>query len=375
MRAAFKEGIPTRMDLSESERSRGEDPQGPGQSDGETLRRVSLTDVLENARPLLTREGSMRFLLISSKYLNAGLNPRSLVPILRKGAIDVIIASPILLDVDLGLSGPGGGRRPNRGTDSKGEARGLLLIHDVPMERRIVQYPRHFVSLIITASKFQRVTASATITRNLGRYFKEREKLLKESPGLLSTAYELGIPVYVPDIMASELGNVISGQALDGNRLGHDPALDINEVAGLMLESRDPDSGCVVLSLGGGTPLRFVLRSSRYLQETLGIRELLCQSAFIFTESEDRLLHPDTDSRRRSSKERLTESLSGYAAASEADEAVESLSRMMEALPDRPPRNLEDQREGIWERLRKAHVEATALKNWPPLKMKFPGLG
>lgn len=316
----------------------------------------------------------MRFLLISSKYLNAGLDPRSLVPILRKGAIDVIIASPVLIDVDLGLSGPGGGRRPNRGTDSKGEARGLLLIHDVPMERRIVQYPRHFVSLIITASKFQRVTASATITRNLGRYIKEREKLLNETPGLLSTAYELGIPVYVPDIMASELGNVISGQTLDGNRLGHDPALDINEVAGLILESRDPDTGCLVLSLGGGTPLRFVLRSSKYLQETLGIRELLCQSAFILTESGDRLFHPDAVS-GQGPKERLTESLSGFAAESGADEAVESLSRMVEALPDRPPRSLEDQREGIWERLRKAHVEATALKKWPPLKMKFPGLG
>lgn len=363
------------MDIKDDAQGKlGQAPAGAADESGSTLQHVSMSEALHRAQSHLAGKETLRFLLISSKYLKAGLEPRSFVPMLRKGTIDVIVASPALLDIDLGLSGPDRGRRPQRSSNPKGETRGFVRIHDVAMERRIIHYPRHFVSQIITASKFQKVAASATIARLLGGYIKEREKILDEPPGLLSTAYDVGAPLYIPDVLNSEFGSVIAGEALNGNRLGHDPTLDINEVAGLLLESGQFDDGCLVLSLGGGKPLRFVLRSSRFLQETLGIREPPCHSAFVLTESRDRFLYPDSEARRGAEK-RLKRSLTGFVAESTATEAARALTQATEELPDRPPRILEDQRENIWERLRKAHVEATALKNWPPIKMKFPGKG
>ena len=342
-----------------------------------SLAEVSLDDVPGILSPALSRETVLRFLCISRDVLLGGLDPRSLLPLVTSGAVDVLFISPLLLDLDLGLGHPGPAReRPTARSPKTGnEGRGLLLLRDVTMDRRLLHHPHHYVPMIFTAPPFQKIMPTATVCRLLGLYLKERERILSEPAGLLSAAHDAGAPVYTPYVMSSRIGKIIAGLALDGNRLTPDPALDLNEAAGLVLESRRPGKGCLLISFGGGESLAFVLRAAQHVQETLGIRSAPHEDTTLL------LVDPPDSLPGRSSpvevlkREGYASSYKAYRSVSPAADAVRVVSEAAAAWPRPSPRNLEDERDDIWERLRKAHVEATALKGWTPIKMKFPGRG
>lgn len=372
-------------------RSRDAQSPGPGTESPAETHGAELAEAVESLRPVLTAEGTIRFLLVASKALTSGLEPADLTPLIEQGLADLVIASPSIVDADLGLSGGDGGRRPIR-DPKESEGRGLVLVHDAPLEKRLLLYPRHFLAQIMTAASFQKVTSAATILRLVGHYLKERDRLLDRPSGLLVAAEDAGVPVFVPDLMNSVFGNVVAGQVLAGNRLGQDPGLDLNELASFLLETRRPDVGCLLISLGGGKPLRFTLRAFRYLKDTLGIRDARCQTAFIAGDPDaERFL---TDPFLAGETAESLEGADGSVNAGErsgddaavcvprlqtvpcgAPEAVRTLTRLAGEVGKKEPKRLEDQREEFLERLRRAHVEATTLKHWPPIKVKFPGRG
>ncbi|MBU1699314.1 MAG: deoxyhypusine synthase family protein [Candidatus Eisenbacteria bacterium] len=337
----------------------------------EFLNADGVRDLLQNE---LSRTERLRFLLISRKALIDECAPFDVIPLLKAGVFDAIIASPLLLQLELGLH-PQMSNGDPAPVASIQEARGVLWLHDVAIEKRLLSNPRAVSSYLLSSPPFQHIMPSSALSQKLGRYLKEKERLLKEPESLLSVAYTLGVPILTPYLIASQLGKLLAALALGGNRLTHDPAIDLNEMAGMIHESQQSGAGSLFVSLCGSGPLWFVLRTLQFLDTSLGIKT---DQARILTLLADSCIKRDlkeTPSVQILKEEAPSKIFSAYITNMPSREIMAQLDELASALPERAPRSLENHREDLVERLRKSHMEATTLKRWPPLRMRFPKRG
>jgi deoxyhypusine synthase len=300
-------------------------------------------------------------LLLSRAAYGAGLRPADLIPALSAHAADLVVSSTRLLEVELGLDQPPG---------PKEDRKGLVRLQDVTVERRHLRDPVAFTVALITSTPFQRILASSVLCGLLGRYLGERERLLGEPASLLSTAAGLGVPVFVPYLMASTFGMLLAAQTLDGNRLTHDASLDLNELAAILLAALGDGGSLHVVALGGQGPLWFLLRALRHLREGLGL-DVPTGGLHLF------LCEPRQPPSDRAESLRLLreEGASGLGSVNLVDGPPAKVLEHLAALQRPGPRRLADEREDLVERLRKVHVEATALKMLPRFRLRLPGLG
>jgi deoxyhypusine synthase len=249
---------------------------------------------LREACQLLVRaidEGATVGLSLSGALTPAGLSP-VLVPLLRHGFVDYISSTGANLyhdlHFDLGLPLYRGTADVATGAhDVKLREQGIIRVYDVLFPADVLYKTDEYVHRVMMAPEFKGRMGTGELHWKLGKYaletaHKVAAQVASQSPGaprrhpsLLATAHEFDVPVYSPSPGDSTLGlnfsAIYTAHPDKGPQV--DPAIDVMEMAALVLDAKRQGGRSAVLILGGGAPKNFLLQTEPQLQEILGVSE------------------------------------------------------------------------------------------------------
>ncbi len=205
----------------------------------------------------------------------AGLGVAAIIPLMEAGFIDWICSTGANLyhDAHYGLDLP-----MLQGThdadDVKLKDEGVVRIYDIFFDYDVLLKTDGFFKQMITAPEFQKSMGTAEFHYLAGGYVKAREQALGIGRrSILSTAHDLGVPIYTSSPGDSSIGLNVAAMSLLGNKLVFDPSIDVNETTALVYDAKHSDRRSGVLILGGGSPKNFVLQTEPQIQEVMGLEE------------------------------------------------------------------------------------------------------
>jgi deoxyhypusine synthase len=205
----------------------------------------------------------------------AGLGISCLIPLIQNGFIDWMVSTGANLYHDthfgIGLSMHQGSPHVS---DVTLREEGVVRIYDVFFDYEVLLQTDAFFYQTITAPEFQRPMSTAEFHYQMGRYVREREKILgQKRRSLLSVATEYGVPIYTSSPGDSSIGMNVAAKALQGNGLTFDVSRDVNETAAIVYAAKRAGGKSGVFILGGGSPKNFMLQTEPQIQEVLGLSE------------------------------------------------------------------------------------------------------
>jgi deoxyhypusine synthase len=214
-------------------------------------------------------------LTISGALTPTGLGYAAFVPLVEAGFVDWIVSTGANIYHDmhrsLGFSLYG---IPPQVDDVALRRDSIIRIYDIVFDAEVLFKTDDFVSEVLKADEFQKRMSTAELHWRLGRYVREREKLLKTSyRSLLGAAYEAGVPIYTSSPGDSSLGMGLASLRLQGFEVGFDPELDVNETAAIVYDAKRSSGKSGVLILGGGSPKNFALQTEPQIQEIYKLAE------------------------------------------------------------------------------------------------------
>jgi len=212
---------------------------------------------------------------ISGALTPTGLGYAAFVPLIEAGFIDWIVSTGANLYHDLhrslGFSLYGISPQVD---DVALRRDGIIRIYDIVFDAEVLFKTDDFVSEVLKAPEFQKRMSTAELHARLGRYVREREKLLGGTyRSLLGAAYESGVPIYTSSPGDSSLGMGLAALRLQGFEVGFDPELDVNETAAIVYDAKRAGGKSGVLILGGGSPKNFALQTEPQIQEIYKLAE------------------------------------------------------------------------------------------------------
>ena len=214
---------------------------------------------------VLARPGTIVGLTIDATLIPGGVAISTLVPLLQGGYIDWIATTGINLfhDALFALGLPFFPDRP------EGDEPVELCEGDVYLRRSDRQLGTDRLREILSTPDFQSSMGTAPLHDLLGAQLRLHEKSEGvEYPALLSTAHELGVPVFNPAPADNPLGTLIADLSLVGNRLVLDASSDLN-LAAALLDAAGPDERTAVWCLGRGAASNFALQVPDHLWTVL----------------------------------------------------------------------------------------------------------
>lgn len=205
----------------------------------------------------------------------AGVGIAALIPLIEHGFIDWMISTGANLYHDthfgIGLSMHAGSPFAD---DVDLREKGIVRIYDIFFDYEVLLETDAFFRKIIAAPEFQKSMSTAEFHYRVGRYVRERERLLgQKRQSVLATAHQYGVPIYTSSPGDSSIGMNVAATALTGNKLAFDVSRDVNETAAIVLDAKARGGKSAVVILGGGSPKNFLLQTEPQLQEVLGISE------------------------------------------------------------------------------------------------------
>jgi deoxyhypusine synthase len=205
----------------------------------------------------------------------AGLGVSCLIPLIQNGFIDWMVSTGANLYHDthfgIGLSLHQGSPHVS---DVSLREEGVVRIYDIFFDYEVLLQTDAFFYQTITAPEFQKPMSTAEFHYHMGRYVREREKVLgQKRRSLLSVAAEYGVPIYTSSPGDSSIGMNVAAKALQGNGLVFDVSRDVNETAALVYAAKHGGGKSGVFILGGGSPKNFMLQTEPQIQEVLGLAE------------------------------------------------------------------------------------------------------
>jgi deoxyhypusine synthase len=217
---------------------------------------------------------------LSGALTPAGLSS-VLSPMMKKGFIDYLSSTGANLyhdlHFDLGLPLYRGPAEVATGAaDVALRKEGIIRVYDVLFPADVLYRTDEWVCRVMMADEFDRRMGTAELHHRIGRYALETaRKTGVAKPSLLATAHELELPVYSPSPGDSTIGlNFAAIHAARPERGPHvDPAIDVTEMAALVLDAKRRGGTSAVFILGGGAPKNFLLQTEPQLQEILGVSE------------------------------------------------------------------------------------------------------
>ncbi len=214
-------------------------------------------------------------LTISGALTPPGLGYAVFVPLVEAGFVDWIVSTGANLYHDLhrslGFSLYG---IPPAVDDVALRREGVIRIYDIVFDADVLFKTDAFVAEVLSSAEFQKRMSTAEMHYRLGRYAREREKVLGGGyRSLLGAAFEAGVPVYTSSPGDSSLGMGVAALRLRGHEVGFDPELDVNETAAIVYEAKRSGGRSGVLILGGGSPKNFALQTEPQIQEIYGLAE------------------------------------------------------------------------------------------------------
>jgi deoxyhypusine synthase len=205
----------------------------------------------------------------------AGLGIAAIIPLIEHGFVDWMVSTGANLYHDthygIGLDMHIGSPFAN---DVALREAGIVRIYDIFFDYEVLLETDAFYRTVMTAPEFQRTMGTAEFHYHIGRYVRERERVLGlQRRSVLAAAYEFGVPIYTSSPGDSSIGMNVAALALTDNQLAFDVSRDVNETAAIVLAAKAGGGKSGVLLIGGGSPKNFVLQTEPQIQEVLGIQE------------------------------------------------------------------------------------------------------
>lgn len=298
----------------------------------------------------------------------AGLGGSCVVPLIENGFVDWIVSTGANLYHDTHFSI---GHSLHRGSpfidDRILRKEAVIRIYDILFDYKVLLDTDEFYRTVLVSPEFQMEMGTAEFHYKLGKYFDERERLLRRRhKSILATAYRCAVPVYTSSPGDSSIGMNVAETALYGNRCRFDVLCDVNETAAIVLEAKQTGGRSGALIFGGGSPKNFLLQTEPQIQEVLKINEKGHDFFLQFTDA-----RPDTGglsgatpseavSWGKIDPDKLRNTIVSYVDSTIAMPILTSY-----ALAVRKPRKLKrlyDRREAMMNRLRRAADRAKQVR-------------
>jgi deoxyhypusine synthase len=217
--------------------------------------------------------------------LSGALTPAGLssviTPLIASGFVDYISSTGANLyhdlHFDLGLPLYRGGAGVATGAvDVALREDGIIRVYDVLFPADVLYQTDEWLMRVMMADEFDKRLGTAELHDRIGRYALETaRKTGTDKPSILATAHAHAVPVYSPSPGDSTIGlNFSAIHTHDAERGPHvDPAIDVAEMAAIVLDAKRRDGTSAVVIFGGGAPKNFLLQTEPQLQEILGVAE------------------------------------------------------------------------------------------------------
>lgn len=239
-------------------------------------------------------EGATIGLSLSGALTPAGLSS-VLTPLIANGFVDYVVSTGANLyhdlHFDLGLPLYRGTADVATGkADVALREGGIIRVYDVLFPADVLYKTDEWVMRVMMAPEFQKRMSTAELHHKIGKYALETARQTSKAasktagktagagvkPSILATCHQHDVPVWVASPGDSTIGlNFSAIYTAFPDRGPHiDPAIDVAEMAALVLDAkRQPRGTSAVCILGGGAPKNFLLQTEPQLQEILGVSE------------------------------------------------------------------------------------------------------
>jgi deoxyhypusine synthase len=213
---------------------------------------------------------------LSGALTPAGLGCSSIVPLIKAGFVDWIVATGAILyhDLHFALNYPVrvGSFKMD---DTELRDNDIVRIYDVLLGYSdCLMATDEILREILIQPEFQKEMGTAELHHLLGRYCAEWErKAGLKDVSVLAAAYRAGVPCYTSSPGDSTIGMNVAGVELRGNRLRLNPSIDVNETTAFVLAAKRSGGKSGVVLWGGGSPKNFMLQTEPQIQEVLRIKE------------------------------------------------------------------------------------------------------
>ncbi|MCX6538308.1 MAG: deoxyhypusine synthase [Acidobacteria bacterium] len=213
---------------------------------------------------------------LSGALTPAGLGCSSIVPLIKAGFVDWIVATGAILyhDLHFALNYP---IRMGSFTMDDTELRDndIVRVYDVLMGYSdCLMATDETLRNILVQSEFQKEMGTGELHHLLGKYAAEWErKAGLKDVSVLAAAYRAGVPCYTSSPGDSTIGMNVAGVELRGNKLRLNPSIDVNETTAIVLAAKRGGGRSAVVLWGGGSPKNFMLQTEPQIQEVLRIKE------------------------------------------------------------------------------------------------------
>ena len=213
---------------------------------------------------------------LSGALTPAGMGCSSIVPLIKAGFVDWIVATGANLyhDLHFALNYP---VRAGSFTFDDTELRenDIVRVYDVMLGYSdCLMATDEILRDILVQPEFQKEMGTAELHYLLGRYAAEWErKAGLKDVSVLAAAYRAGVPCYTSSPGDSTIGMNVAGVELRGNKLRLNPSIDVNETTAFVLAAKRGGGKSAVVLWGGGSPKNFMLQTEPQIQEVLRINE------------------------------------------------------------------------------------------------------
>lgn len=206
----------------------------------------------------------------------AGLGAAAIVPLIKAGFVDWIVATGANLyhDMHHAMNLPLFRGSPYA-RDPELRKAGVVRIYDILLDYNdVLMQTDHILRQILLQPEFQHEMGTAELHYLLGKYCAEFEKQtgLKDA-SVLAAAYRAGVPCFCPSPGDSTIGMNVAGLEFRGNKLRVNPSRCVNETTAIVLDAKLSGRKTGVVLVGGGSPKNFTLQTEPQIQEVLRIPE------------------------------------------------------------------------------------------------------
>ena len=213
---------------------------------------------------------------LSGALTPAGLGVSSIVPLIKAGFVDWIVATGAILyhDLHFALNYPirMGSFKMD---DTELRDNDIVRVYDVLMGYSdCLMATDEILRDILLQPEFQKEMGTGEMHHLLGRYAAEWErKAGLKDVSVLAAAYRAGVPCYTSSPGDSTIGMNVAGVELRGSKLRMNPSIDVNETTAFVLAAKRSGGRSGVVLWGGGSPKNFMLQTEPQIQEVLRIKE------------------------------------------------------------------------------------------------------
>ncbi len=213
---------------------------------------------------------------LSGALTPAGLGCSAIVPLIKAGFVDWIVATGANLYHDLHFALDYPVRVGSfKMDDTELRNHDIVRIYDVLLGYSdCLMATDEILRQILVRPEFQKEMGTAELHYLLGRYCAEWERRAGlKGVSVLAAAYRAGVPCYTSSPGDSTIGMNVADVELRGNRLRINPSIDVNETTALVLAAKRAGGKSAAVLWGGGSPKNFLLQTEPQIQEVLRIKE------------------------------------------------------------------------------------------------------